>query len=98
MDSDFSNPQTVKAIVRARRAHAEASGCWVSYDDDDPAAEAEQLARDSLEHLDAGRWDEARACAEAALSLAEESGEGEVWREFVLLVEEAAETGRGEPS
>ncbi|MFO7566900.1 MAG: hypothetical protein R6X02_29925 [Enhygromyxa sp.] len=98
MDKDFANPRTVKAIARARKAHAEASGQWVSYDEDDPAAEAEQLARDALEHLDHGRWDEARACAEAALALAEEAGEDQVWREFALLVEEAAETGRAEPS
>lgn len=95
---EIANPRTVKAIARARKAHARATGQWVSYDEDDPAAEAEQLARDSLEHLDQGRWDEARACAEAALTLAEEAGEDEVWREFALLVEEAAETGRAEPS
>ena len=99
MDREFTSPPSViKAIARARKAHVQASGRWVSYDDDDPAAEAEQLAKDALVHLDAGRWDEARACAEAALSLAEDSGEDEVWREFVLLVEEAAETGRGEPA
>jgi hypothetical protein len=97
MDSDFTDPQTVKAIARARKAHARASGHWVSYDEDDPAAEAEQLASDALAHLDAGRWDDARACAEASLNLAEDSGEAEVWREFALLVEEAAETGRGDP-
>lgn len=97
MDKELANPRTVKAIARARKAHADASGRWVSYDEDDPAAEAEQLAADAIEHLDAGRWDEARACAEAALALAEEAGEDEVWREFALLVEEAAETGRAEP-
>lgn len=91
---DFNNPHTLKAIARARKAHAQAKGRWVSYDEDDPAAEAEQLASDALAHLDAGRWDDARACADAALSLAEDSGEAEVWREFTLLVEEAAETGR----
>lgn len=98
MDKGFANPRTVKAIARARKAHASASGVWVSYDEDDPAAEAEQLATDALAHLDAGRWDDARACAEAALAVAEEAGEDEVWREFALLVEEAAETGRAEPS
>ena len=98
MDPQFANPRTVKAIVRARKAHAAASGQWVSDDEDDAAAEAEQLAADALAHLDAGRWDEARACAEAAQSLAEDEGEDEVWREFALLVEEAAEIGRAEPS
>lgn len=98
MDDRFANPRTVKAIERARKAHARARGQWLSDEDDDPAAEAEQLAADALAHLDAGRWDEARACADAAQSLAEEAGEDEVWREFALLVEEAAETGRHEPS
>jgi hypothetical protein len=101
MDRELANPQTVKAIARARKAHAAAAGQWVSHDkdeDDDPASEAEQLATDALAHLDAGRWDEARACAESAQSLAEGEGEDEVWREFALLVEEAAETGRAEPS
>jgi hypothetical protein len=98
MDTQLPDPRTVKAIARARKAHAAACGRWVSHDDDDPAAEAEQLAADALAHLDAGRWDEARACAEAAQSLAEEQGEDELWREFALLVEEAAETGRAEPS
>ncbi len=97
MTREFANPQTVKAIARARKARDQASGRWVSYDEDDPAAEAEQLARDAVAHLEQGRWDEARACAEAALSLAEDNGEDEVWREFALLVEEAAETGRGDP-
>ena len=90
----MSDPRTISAISRARKAHAAATGRWVSYDDDDPAAEAEQLARDALEHLVAGRWDEARACAELVVSLAEESGEDDLWRDFALLVDEAAETGR----
>lgn len=98
MDSQFANPRTVKAIERARKAYTKSSGQWVSYDEDDPAAEAEQLATDALAHLDAGRWDEARACAEAAQALAEDEGEDEVWREFALLVEEAAEIGRAEPT
>lgn len=89
----FTHP-TAKAIARVRAAHAHASGRWVSYDEDDPAAEAEQLAHDALAHLVAGRWDEARACADAAQALAEDNGAPEVWREFSLLVEEAAETGR----
>ena len=90
----MNDPRTITAIARARKAHAAATGHWVSYDDDDPAAEAEQLARDALEHLLAGRWDEARACAEVVVSLAEDAGEDELWRDFALLVDEAAETGR----
>ncbi|PRQ04500.1 hypothetical protein ENSA5_07310 [Enhygromyxa salina] len=96
--ADFADPRTVRAIAAARKAHAKATGKWVSYDQDDPAAEAEQLARDALAHLDAGRWDEASECAEAALNLAEANGEGPRWREFALLVEEAAETGRASQS
>jgi len=90
----MTDPRTLTAIARARKAHAAATGHWVSYDDDDPAAEAEQLARDALAHLDGGRWDEAQACADAAVSLAEQAGEDELWREFALLVDEAAEIGR----
>lgn len=92
--TELADPTTVAAIARARRAHAAATGRWVSYDEEDPACEAEQLARDALAHLDAGCWDDAQGCAEAAVSLAEEHGQAEVWREFALLVEEAAETGR----
>jgi hypothetical protein len=88
------DPRTIAAIARARKAHAEATGRWVSYDADDPAAEAEQLARDALAHLDGCRWDEAQACADAVASLAEDAGEDELWREFALLVDEAAEIGR----
>ncbi|NVB39035.1 hypothetical protein G6O69_14425 [Pseudenhygromyxa sp. WMMC2535] len=92
------DPRTLRAIARARRAHVEASEVWTTEDDeDDPAAEAEQLARDALAHLEGGRWDEARACGEAAAGLAEEQGE-DVWREFAILVDEAAETGRAAPS
>ena len=91
MDAD---PRTIAAIARARKAHAGATGKWVSYDDDDPAAEAEQLARDALAHLAAARWDDSQGCADALVSLAEENGEDELWREFALLVDEAAETGR----
>ena len=45
-------------------------------------------------HLDAARWDEAVASAQQAVELDELHGSGECWREFALLVEEAAETGR----
>jgi hypothetical protein len=92
------DPRTLTAIARARKAHAAATGRWVSYDQDDPAAEAEQLAREALAHLAGGRWDEARACADIVVSLAEEAGEDELWREFALLVDEAAETGRATAS
>jgi hypothetical protein len=89
-----ADPRTLAAIARARKAHAVATGKWVSYDDDDPAAEVEQLARDALAHLGAGRWDDSQGCADALVGLAEENGEDELWREFALLVDEAAETGR----
>lgn len=100
MQPALANPATVNAIARARKAHARATRRWISDDrerDEDPAAEAEQLASDAVAHLEAGRWDEARACAEAGLSVAEQEGEGEVWREFSLLVEEAAELGSSDP-
>lgn len=99
--TEIADPRTVAAIARARKAHAGATGQWVSYDEDDPAAEVEQLARDALAHLAAARWDDAQGCADALGNLAEESGEDELWREFVLLVDEAAEIGRaatGAPS
>lgn len=94
---ELTNPATVKAIARARAAFNAAEGQWVSYDEDDPASEAEQLACDAVAHLHAGRWDEARVCAEAALSVAEDNAQARVWREFALLVEEAAELGRTDP-
>lgn len=80
-----------RAIETARRAHEKATGKWA---DGDEAAEAEQHAHTALEHLDAGRWDDAQATAELALSLEEEHGPGDTWREFALLVEEACELGR----
>lgn len=93
--SEFADPRTVRSILAARKAGARAVGKWESEDDDDPAAECEQLSLDAIDHLDEGRWDEACACAEATANLAEEHEQGALWREFVLLVEEAAETGRG---
>lgn len=89
--------RTFAAIERARRAHAAATGRWVSDDEDDPAAEAEQLARAALAHLDGGRWDEAQACADVVVTLAEQAGEDDLWREFGLLVDEAAALGRAAP-
>lgn len=92
--TELADPRTLAAIARARKAHAGATGQWVSYDEDDPAAEAEQLARDALAHLGNARWDDAQGCADALASLSEESGEELLWREFALLVDEAAEIGR----
>jgi putative component of toxin-antitoxin plasmid stabilization module len=80
-----------RAIETARRAHAKATGSW---HDSDEAQEAEQHAKTAVDHLDAGRFDDAQAMAELALSLEEEHGPGDVWREFSLLVEEACELGR----
>jgi hypothetical protein len=88
------DPRTLAAIARARNAHAGATGKWVSYDEDDPAAEAEQLARDALAHLCGARWDDAQGCADALASLAEDNAQDPLWGEFALLVDEAAETGR----
>ena len=94
---EHADPQTIEAIAAARQAHAQATGKWVSDDEDELAAEAEQLARDAIDHLDGARWDEAQACAEEVAGLAEAEGQGEVWREIVVLVDEAAEVGRGAP-
>lgn len=87
-----ADPLTVDAIARARQAHARSTGKWVPPGED--TAEAEGLCSEALAHLAAGRWDDALACAEVALSLAEAAGRPTLWREFALLVEEAAETGR----
>ncbi len=86
-----------RAIEAARRAHGRATGRWKATDEpaQDAAAEVEQHARTALEHLEAGRWDDAQACGELCVELDERYGSGEIWREFSLLVEEAAETGRG---
>ena len=92
----FADPRTVRAIARARSTHARSVGSWVESggeENDDPAAEAEAMAADAIAHLDAGRWDDACACADEAAVLAEDHGRGEVWREFALLVEEAAASG-----
>ena len=88
---------TLRAIARARRTF---EACR-----DRPLGrgpEAEAASRDArhhavaaLEHLDAGRWDEAVDLAARTAELDELHGRGSVWREFTLLVEEAAETGRG---
>jgi hypothetical protein len=84
------------AIESARTAHAKATGRWTGRDEDerDAATESEQHANAALEHLDAGRWDDAQARAELCVELDEAHGSGDVWREFALLVEEAAELGR----
>lgn len=85
------------AIESARKAHAKATGRWTGADEEerDAAAEAEQHALAAIEHLYAGRWDDAQARADLSVELDETHGRGDVWREFGLLVEEAAELGRG---
>lgn len=99
------DPPTAKALALTLEAHVRAhrGEAWLklraraSDEDEDElerCEELEALARATLEHLDAGRWDEAQACGEEVLSLAEAARAGEIWREFGLLVEEAAETGR----
>lgn len=82
-----------QAIESARRALTRATGKWA---DSDEAREAQQHAGAAMEHLEAGRWDDAQARAELALELDESHGSGELWRNFCLLVEEAAELGRDE--
>jgi len=87
------------ALATARRAHAAATGRWrgdgddASGDEADAAHEAEAHAKAALVHLDAGRWDDAEACAGLCVELEEEWGQT-VWREWALLVEEVAALGR----
>lgn len=94
---------TARALAAARRALARLQGeagsesARLAELSGELATELEDFGAQALDHLAAGRWDEARDCAETALDLAEEHGVGSRWREFALLVEEAAETGRGAP-
>ncbi len=97
--SEWADPTTVKAIARARAAFERARASWSTSEDDeldgeDPAGDAIDEGQRAVEHLDQGRWDEAIECAEQALVIAEDWDQGKIWREFALLVEEAAETGR----
>ena len=87
-----------KALARTRGAGATARTAWTQLLDDgrvdeDEGREALEHAEQALRHLDAGRWDDARASAELCTELAEACSQPRVWRNFVLLVEEAAETG-----
>ena len=92
-DARFEHePVVARAIQKVQRAHARATGKWGG---DDEADEAEQHAREALAHLDAGRYDQARASAELAVELDEAHGSGATWRDFGLLVEEATETALG---
>jgi hypothetical protein len=88
----------VKAIERARTRFDACAKSWAPGGQDeevlDAAAEATDHARVALAHLDGGRWDEADAAALLCLELEEEFGSGRVWRDFALLVEEAAAVGR----
>jgi hypothetical protein len=96
--TDTEDPVLQKAIERARVASSLALGCRPKGSSEDALeahGEAQELARTALEHLGHHRWDEARALAEAAVELDEQHGDGERWREFALLVEEACETALG---
>jgi len=95
-----ADPLTVAAIAKARAAQGRAIVRWSkiraivddSVDDETREALADHSV-EALRHLDEGRFDEARACAELVMDGAESLGHGSLWREFGLLVEEAAETG-----
>lgn len=87
-----------RALERAGRAHARAASAWQSAADageidQDIADEVSDHARSAIAHLEAGRWDDARASAELCVELDETEARGDTWRDFGLLVEEAAETG-----
>ena len=93
----LADPVFARAVERATRACERASKRWRAADEADEEAadaadEASQHGKTALEHLEAGRVDEARAAADLAVELDENHGSGEVWRDFALLVEEAAET------
>ena len=102
MTESYADPLTVAAIARARVAHERVRGVWEARREQTRGEDSElsesleevgALAADALSHLHAGRWDEAQACAEEAQGLAESACGSERWREFALLVEEAAELG-----
>lgn len=93
----LADPVFARAVERATRARERASKRWRAADEaDDDAAdaadEASEHGKTAIVHLEAGRVDEARAAADLAVELDESHGSGEVWRDFALLVEEAAET------
>lgn len=91
-----SDPVLARAFVRARRAFEACRDKWKPGEEEaqDAAEEAVGHAENALAHLDHGQWDEAEAAATLALELEEEFGSGTVWRDFALLVEEAAAIGR----
>jgi len=91
-------PVFERALSTARAAYDRAKSQWAKVTrtegiDRDVAEEVLDHARAALEHLEEGRFDDARGAADVCLELDEIEGDGEVWREFALLVEEAAETG-----
>jgi hypothetical protein len=83
-----SDPRAKRAFARVHASFAQGKAAWA---DGDEAGEALSLAQISVEHLAGGRLDEAIATASAALELDEEHNDGTAWREFAILVEEAAE-------
>jgi len=87
-----------RAIERARARFEKCKDAWKPSAGDeeviDAAEESCQHARDALVHLQGRRWDEADAAANLCLELEEEFGSGRVWRDFALLIEEAAAVGR----
>ena len=92
-----ADPILVGAIEQARKIYEAVRDIWTGGDDEearDAAEEAVTHADNALTHLEHGRWDEADAAANLALELEEEFGDGTIWRDFALLVEEAAAIGR----
>lgn len=89
---DEVDPILEAAIAKAERARGRAASSFGG--DEEVAEELVRIAEAALEHLRAGRFDEAIAQAQLTVELDEEHGDGEAWRDFAILAEEAAETGR----
>ncbi len=95
------DPVLDRAIERAQKALAKAKRRWPGEsgdeDEDEAADDAAIAGRDALTRLQSGAWDEAEALAQSAVELDESWRDGESWREFAILVEEAAAIGRARP-
>lgn len=86
------DPLVAAAIERADTARRNAARAFRG--DEEYADELGRIAAAAIEHLRGGRLDEAIAQAQLAVEIDEEHGDGEAWRDFAILAEEAAETAR----
>lgn len=92
MSVDELDPILEAAIAKADKARERAASAFGG--DEEIADELEVIGQVTMQHLRAGRFDEAIAQAQLAVELDEQHGDGEAWRDFAILAEEAAETGR----